>query len=52
MNFSAAFFAALSKARFAGPVSIQVDYQPESELEAIKHDLAFVRKQISGVYHA
>jgi sugar phosphate isomerase/epimerase len=44
------FFAALSKARFAGPVSVQVDYQPQSDMEAMKHDLAFVRKQIAGAY--
>ena len=44
------FFAALSKARFAGPISIQVDHQPKDELEAIKRDLAFVRKQIAAAY--
>jgi len=46
----ARFFAALAKARFAGPVSLQVDHQPADVLEAIKTDLAFVRKQIATAY--
>jgi L-ribulose-5-phosphate 3-epimerase len=44
------FFSALSKARFAGPISLQVDHQPEAGLDAIKRDLAFVRKQIAAAY--
>ncbi len=43
-------FAALSKARFAGPVTLPVDHSPAGELEAVKHDLAFVRKQIQSAY--
>ena len=43
------FFAALSKARFAGPISLQVDHA-QGELSAIKRDLAFVRKQIAAAY--
>ncbi len=46
----AKFFAALSKARFAGPISLPVDHSPAGELDAIKHDLAFVRKQIAAAY--
>jgi sugar phosphate isomerase/epimerase len=44
------FFAALAKARFAGPVTLTVDHSPTGEVEAIKHDLAFVRKQIAAAY--
>jgi L-ribulose-5-phosphate 3-epimerase len=44
------FFAALARARFAGPVSVQVDHQPEDVREAMKRDLAFVRKQIATAY--
>ena len=44
------FFAALAKARFAGPVTLPVDHSPTGEVEAIKHDLAFVRKQIAAAY--
>ena len=44
------FFAALAKARFAGPISVQVDHQSDGELDAIKRDLAFVRKQIAAAY--
>jgi len=46
----AKFFAALAKARFAGPVTLPVDHSPAGEVEAIKHDLAFVRKQIAAAY--
>jgi len=44
------FFAALAKARFAGPVTLPVDHGTAGDLEAIKHDLAFVRKQIAAAY--
>lgn len=43
-------FAALAKARFAGPVTLPVDHSPAGELDAVKHDLAFVRKQIKAAY--
>jgi sugar phosphate isomerase/epimerase len=43
-------FAALAQARFAGPVTLTVDHSPTGEVEAIKHDLAFVRKQIAAAY--
>ena len=46
----ARFFAALARARFAGPVSVQVDHQPKDQLDAIKRDLAFVRQQIAAAY--
>jgi sugar phosphate isomerase/epimerase len=44
------FFAALSKARFAGPVSLHIDYQPKSKTAAIRKDLAFLRQQIAAAY--
>jgi L-ribulose-5-phosphate 3-epimerase len=44
------FFAALAKARFTGPVSLQVEYQPKSKTAAIKKDLAFLRQQIDAAY--
>jgi hypothetical protein len=40
----------LAKARFAGPVTLPVDHSPAGELDAVKHDLAFVRKQIKAAY--
>jgi sugar phosphate isomerase/epimerase len=43
-------FAALAKARFAGPVSLQIDYQPKSKTAAIRKDLAFLRQQIDAAY--
>ena len=46
----ARFFAALATARFSGPVTLPVDHSPAGEVEAIKHDLAFVRKQIAAAY--
>jgi sugar phosphate isomerase/epimerase len=43
-------FAVLGRAKFNGPVSIHIDYQPKDELAAIRHDLEFVRKQIRTAY--
>jgi L-ribulose-5-phosphate 3-epimerase len=44
------FFGMLARARFLGPISIQIDYQPKDELAAIRHDVEFVRKQVSAAY--
>ena len=44
------FFTALARAGFAGPISLQVDYQPKDELSAIRRDLDFVRKQVAAAY--
>jgi sugar phosphate isomerase/epimerase len=44
------FFAALAKARFAGPLTLPVDHTHTGEVSAIKHDLAFTRKQIAAAY--
>lgn len=46
----AKLFGALGKLKFNGPVSIHIDYQPQNEIGAIKHDLDFIRKQISAAY--
>ncbi len=46
------FFAALSKARFAGPVSLHMDYLPKSKTAAIRKDLAFLRQQIDAAYNS
>jgi sugar phosphate isomerase/epimerase len=46
------FFAALAKARFAGPVSLHIDYQPKAKTAAIRKDLAFLRQQIDAAYSA
>jgi len=45
-------FAGLARAKFNGPVSIHIDYQPKDELAAIRRDLDFVRKQIRASYGA
>jgi sugar phosphate isomerase/epimerase len=47
-----AFFAALARARFTGPLTIQVAYSSPNELNAFRRDLEFVRKQIAAAYSA
>jgi sugar phosphate isomerase/epimerase len=44
------FFAALARAKFTGPLSIEMGYRPAKELEAIRRDLEFVRKQVAAAY--
>ena len=44
------FFAALAKARFTGPISLQVGYATKDELAAIRKDLAFLKKQVAAAY--
>lgn len=44
------FFSMLAGARFTGPISVQRNYQPKDELGAIRHDVDFVRKQVSAAY--
>jgi sugar phosphate isomerase/epimerase len=43
------FFAALREARFAGPISMHVEYEPADE-SAIARDFAFLRKQVNAAY--
>lgn len=45
-----AFFSTLARARFTGPLTIQMDYQPQSLTAALRHDIDFVRKQLSAAY--
>jgi sugar phosphate isomerase/epimerase len=44
------FFTALARARFVGPITIEVRYQPKDEINAFRRDLEFVRKQIAATY--
>ena len=44
------FFATLARAKFTGPLSIEMGYRPAKELEAIGRDLEFVRKQVAAAY--
>ena len=46
------FFTALARARFVGPITIEVRYETKDELNAFRHDLAFVRQQVSAAYGA
>jgi sugar phosphate isomerase/epimerase len=46
------FFDALARARFVGPITIEVRYQAKDELNAFRHDLEFVRKQVAAAYVA
>jgi sugar phosphate isomerase/epimerase len=43
------FFAALRAARFTGPISMHVEYEPADE-SAIARDFAFLRKQVNAAY--
>ena len=45
-----AFFAALARARFSGPLTLRVDYPAQNRLEAIRRDLDFARKQLNAAY--
>ena len=44
------FFAALARARFVGPITIEVRYEAKDELSAFRQDLDFVRKQVAAAY--
>jgi L-ribulose-5-phosphate 3-epimerase len=46
----AAFFGTLARAHFTGPLTIHMDYQPQSLTGALKHDIDFVRKGLNGAY--
>jgi sugar phosphate isomerase/epimerase len=45
-----AFFSTLARVRFVGPISISMIYQPKDEINAIRRDLEFVRKQVAATY--
>jgi sugar phosphate isomerase/epimerase len=46
------FFVALAKARYTGPITIEMKYQPKDDLGAIRKDLEFVRKQLASAWAA
>ena len=43
------FFSELQASRFAGPISMHVEYEPADE-SAIARDFAFLRKQVNAAY--
>jgi sugar phosphate isomerase/epimerase len=43
-------FSMLAGARFTGPLSLHVEYNPPDELDAFAKDLAFVKKQLATAY--
>ncbi len=45
-------YRAFAKAGFNGPISLHVEYPAKDELEAIAHDLAFMKKQVAAAYGA
>ena len=45
-----AFFTALARAHFVGPISISMAYQPNNDVAAIRRDLEFTRKQVEAAY--
>jgi sugar phosphate isomerase/epimerase len=45
-----AFFTGLAKARFSGPLTLQIDYPSQDRLQAIKKDVAFARKMLNSAY--
>jgi L-ribulose-5-phosphate 3-epimerase len=42
-------FATLASARFAGPLSLHLEYEP-ADMAAISRDLAFVKKQVAAAF--
>jgi sugar phosphate isomerase/epimerase len=44
------FFQTLARARFAGPISLQLGYEPKDLPGAIRKDLAFLKKQTAAAY--
>ncbi len=45
-----ALFTGLAKARFSGPLTLQIDYHPQDRLQAIRSDLTFARKLLNAAY--
>jgi len=43
-------FSAFAAARFTGPISLHVEYDPPDELAAIARDLEFIKKQVKAAY--
>jgi len=45
-------FAAFAAARFTGPISLHVEYNPPDELAAIARDLEFIKRHVKAAYGA
>jgi sugar phosphate isomerase/epimerase len=45
-------FRGFAKGAFNGPMSLHVEYTAKDELDAIAHDLAFMKKQAAAAYGA
>ncbi len=45
-------FAAFASARFTGPISLHVEYNPPDELAAIARDLEFIKRHVKAAYGA
>jgi len=43
-------FSMCAKARFTGPISLHMEYEPADERAAIARDFEFVRKQVDAAY--
>jgi sugar phosphate isomerase/epimerase len=43
-------FAGFAAAKFQGPLTLHVEYEPKDELAAIANDFAFVRKHVTAAY--
>lgn len=44
------FFSILAAARFTGPISLHMEYEPPDETAAIARDFAFLRNQVDAAY--
>ena len=44
------FFATIAKARFTGPISLHVEYEPPDERAAIAKDYDFLRRMVAKYY--
>jgi sugar phosphate isomerase/epimerase len=44
------FFSLLAAARFAGPISLHLEYDAADEIAAIERDFEFLRRQVDSVY--
>ena len=44
------FFGTLARAKFTGPLTLEMRYEPKNELSAMRKDLEFIRKQIAAAY--
>lgn len=44
------FFSTLARAKFTGPITLQMDYKPQDPLKAISRELEWTRKQVGTAY--